>query len=75
MKYIANTKKREELYNIAKIKNIYYQVITMSKNLSFLGIHIIISAKKIEKKKDTFPFSKYVERKSYFHSKQGGEKG
>jgi hypothetical protein len=35
----------------------------MSKLLSFLGIHIII-AKKI-KKKDTFPFSKYVERKSY----------
>lgn len=53
MKYIADTKKREELYNIAKIKNIYYQVITMSKNLSFLGIHIIIiiiSAQKNRKK-------------------------
>lgn len=48
----------------------------MSNNLSFLGIHIIISAQKIEKKKkDTFPFSKYVERKSYFHSKQRGEIG
>lgn len=63
---IADTKKKRYTTD----KNIYYQVITMSKNLSFLGIHIIISAQK-KRKKDTFPFSKYVERKSYFHWKQG----